>query len=342
MLKQLNVKKNLVALSQYSLGEQPKEEDIQVMREVGLDMMSPFKEEDEHLLVTLHSLVTLQATSNTPMPYSRTGTWWKSGLGFQHTDPVSDIRGGGLLSLKNLIYFIANHPRASTEMIKKRANRQLTQDNTYTSFPWACAGINLTRLLAMEYEIIRESGMTNTGTNAKYSNKTSWRYISSANGFNRMYVCLFLLLDRLWDEMGATYMDFNRVLQAVSEEFSMQLALSTSLTNLENRVHKRVQFVDPDVSYNSLPEATVATEPMYDMESQSSYFSTTRSDSCSSNFENPLISFITAQIPSYDSVVETLVPTPPQDNIPDLLCGDYERDQPISMRRRTPYSMQIV
>lgn len=349
MLKHFPVKQTLVSLSQFTMGQQPKANEISAIEHLGHQILRPYTDNDEHLLVTLHSLVTLQSTSNVPTPYSRNGMWWKTGLGFQHTDPVSDIRGGGLLSLHNLIYFLANHPRKATNMLKKRANRQLTEENTFTSFPWACAGINLTRLLALEFEVIRPSGMSNAGNNAQYSNKTSWRYLCEANGFNRMFVCVFLLLDYFWDEMNATYMDFNRVLKVVSEEFSMQLAMSTSLSNLENRIHKRIQFIDPEyVDYKSLPEAAspVNTFPLLDMESQC--FS---ASSSSQSESNSLFDFLTSQIPSYNEVVEALVPTPSStistpgvtDCVPDFLCGDFEPEQhQLSVRRRTPYSMQIV
>jgi hypothetical protein len=331
MWKQFNMKSTLVSLSQFSLGEHPTPQEVGALQSLALELSQPYSDaEHEHLLVSLHSLVVRQSLSNfSPPPYSRTGEWWKYSLGFQHTDPTSDIRGGGILSLNNLNYFLANHPVKALHMINSRANRPLTADNTYTSFPWACAGINLTRILALEFQIISDTGFGNTGLGATYNKKTSWRYILESNGFNHMYVCLFLLLDCLWNEMQATYMDFNNVLKKVSEEFQTHLALSTSLTNLENRIHKRVNFVDLDVvDYTTLPDAELDLEDQsWKKENDQSFYS--KGSDCG----NPLYDFFANHIPSYDDVMDTLVPTPE---------NTIQRENPVAFRHNTPYNMQIV
>ena len=363
MFKQLNLKKSLITLSQFSMGDEPNVDQVKSIQSLGLDLSKPFTEmQDEHLLISLHSLITRQSVSNTSQaPYSRTGVWWKHSLGFQRTDPVSDIRGGGILSLHNLIYFLANHPKTATQMIHSRANRPLSADNTYPSFPWACAGINLTRSLALEFDIIQPSGLSNTGLNAHYSKKTSWRYISEENGFNRMYVCLFLLLDCLWEEMNATYMDFNHVLEATSEEFKLHLALSSSLTNLENRVHKRVDFVDPDISdYTSLPPPAAHPDPSsessptyhdmmeggqlsqdhWDYQRPVSSSQSRNLDLCSPKdtdtdtdtatlSTSPLLNFLATQLTvpsySYEGLMASLVPEPEASCLPDFLCGEQQQ-----------------
>lgn len=334
----------MVSLSQYSLGDQPNATEVGVLQSLALEASKPFTEtEDEHLLFTLHSVVTRHSVSNaSPTPYMRTGTWWKYSLGFQHTDPISDIRGGGVLALQNLIYFLTNHPRNAFRMIKSRANQSLTDDYRYPSFPWACAGINLTRVLAIEYEIILPSGKFNTGINAQYHKKTTWKFISEPNGFNRMYVCLFLLLDRLWDEMGATYMEFNHVLKAVTDEFRHLLALSKSLTNLENRVHQRVKFVDPDIDssdYTTLPEAATIGKmqrgsSFFDIECQEQEYcehETNRSFSAQSGDNEsdahttityPVYNFLTANLPSYDTFMSSLVPEPMGSALPNYFRGE--------------------
>ena len=363
MFNPQSLKKSLVSLSQFSLGTAPSHEQLDVTHSLALDLSKPFVDsQDTHLLTTLHSLITRQVVSNTPPPlYSRTGEWWKWSLGFQHSDPVSDIRGGGILSLKNLIFFLANHPLKATQMIKSRSGQIVSADQTYPSFPWACAGINLTRVLALEFEIVLPTGCVNTGINAKYSKKTTWSYLMEENGFNRMYVCLFLLLDCLRDEMGATYMDFNYVLKAVTEEFSMLLALSSSLSNLENRVHQRVNFMDPDVGdYTSLPEApSLDREISFDMEGQSRSSERNDDDLVNRNEsteEGPLLSFLSSHMPSYDQVVSTLMPSSTEPILPDFISSHTDHDkqkayqqqyeqqcgQHNSMQHMTAYNLQIV
>lgn len=346
----MNLKKSLISLSQYSLGEYPSPSELEAIQSFGLTLSKPFIEaDDHHLLVTLHSLITRQIVSNSiPPEYSRTGDWWKWSLGFQHSDPVSDIRGGGVLSLHNLIYFLSNHPMKAISMIKSRQNRSLTVEHTYPSFPWACAGINLTRMLALEFEIVLPTGFVNTCQNAYHTKKTTWSYLLEENGFNRMYVCLFLLLDRLWDEMGATYMDFNKVLKVVSEEFSLQLALSSSLVNLENRVHQRIHFVDPDVrDYTVLPEAapalTRSLSSFFDMESQEE----NSIQSPEKNEESPpYYSYLTSHIPSYDQVVTTLLPSleepEPSSSTTAYQQPPYEFEHFQHQNHTVPFNLQIV
>lgn len=351
----MNLKKSLISLSQYSLGDYPNPSEVEAIQSFGLTLSKPFIEtEDHHLLVTLHSLITRQIVSNSVSPeYSRIGDWWKWSLGFQHSDPVSDIRGGGILSLHNLIYFLSNHPIKATSMIKSRQGRSLTAEQTYPSFPWACAGINLTRILALEFEVVLPTGFVNSCQNACHTKKTTWRYLLEENGFNRMYVCLFLLLDRLWDEMGATYMDFNQVLKNVSEEFSLHLAMSSSLVNLENRVHERIHFIDPDVrDYTMLPEANSpgtqglprSLSSFFDMESQEE--SGNQSSEVTKEEEVPLYSYLTSHIPSYDQVVTTLLPSLDE---PASSSGafayhqsPYEFEHFQHQNHTVPFNLQIV
>mmetsp|Transcript_24723 Transcript_24723/g.41806 ORF Transcript_24723/g.41806 Transcript_24723/m.41806 type:complete len:362 (+) Transcript_24723:66-1151(+) len=361
MFKQMNLKKSLISLSQFSLGDYPGPTELEVIQSLGLTLSKPFIEaEDQHLLVTLHSLITRQFVSNSvPPEYSRIGDWWKWSLGFQHSDPVSDIRGGGILSLHNLIYFLSNHPIKATSMIKSRQGRSLTADHTYPSFPWACAGINLTRILALEFEIVLPTGFVNTCQNAQHTKKTTWSYLLEENGFNRMYVCLFLLLDCLWDEMGATYMDFNNVLKAVSEEFSLHLALSSSLVNLENRVHQRINFIDPDVrDYSMLPEAHESVTPpaltrslssFFDMEGQEDSTTSNSNQTSEMTEEAPLYSFIASHMPSYDQVVTTLLPLLDEPEPESSATSSSQYQQPPyefehfqHQNHTVPYNLQIV
>jgi hypothetical protein len=356
MFKDLNIKKSLITISQFSMGDYPTEDEVACIQSLGLTMTKTFNDrEDEHLLQSLYTLTTRQSKTSI-VPYSRIGEWWKYGLGFQHIDPVSDIRGCGILSLQNLIYFLRVHPKKAGLMLKARAQQPLTE-NAYHSFPWACAGINLTRMLALEFEVILPSGFSNIGVDVNYSKKTCWRYLNVEDGFNRMFVCLFLLLDFFWDEMRATYMEFNKVLKAVSDEFILHLALSTSLIDLENRIHKRIQYIDPDVcDYTSLPDPE--TIPYDDIEGGQSFSSsdlrnesTTQSNlesisSVQDQNENPIFAMFTNHMPSYENMISTLVPEPADSSFPVFAtCEEKSSKQLMNHNNQqlaSPYCMQIV
>lgn len=66
---------------------------------------------------------------------------WKK-YGFQNQNPRSDFRGGGLLSLKQLMYFIKNNPQEIPEM-----------SNEANSFLFAVSSINITYFLIKYYHL---------------------------------------------------------------------------------------------------------------------------------------------------------------------------------------------
>lgn len=66
---------------------------------------------------------------------------WKT-FGFQNANPRSDIRGGGLLSLKQLIYFVKSNKSRTTEMAADNSN-----------FLFAVSSINVTYYLITYYHL---------------------------------------------------------------------------------------------------------------------------------------------------------------------------------------------
>ena len=64
---------------------------------------------------------------------------WVS-IGFQGSDPITDFRGGGLLSLSQLIYFCENYP-------EKARNLNVRASHPTKGYGLAITGINLTVLL---------------------------------------------------------------------------------------------------------------------------------------------------------------------------------------------------
>jgi hypothetical protein len=94
----------------------------------------PF-DEDLHL----HLLEDIYQLAISKRGFHRQGNCW-SYIGFQREDPVSDIRGGGILSLYNLIFFLEHHSDIARCMIIKRSDRE-----DGVNYPWAAAGVNITR-----------------------------------------------------------------------------------------------------------------------------------------------------------------------------------------------------
>lgn len=222
--------------------------EILVINKLGNRLSEAYSDLHEHLLRDIHRL------SGVQVPYQRIGKFWKY-LGYQNENPASDIRGGGLLSLDNLIYLLSTHPKMAQRMLHRQSRDNISSDNQMESYPWAAVGINITRYIATEFELIEPSGRLKT---SNFSPKTTWAYLSQTEGFNRLYCLAFFLLNFLWHEMKATYMQFPQVLSAMKTEFSSYLLSSSSLSELEIAIFHRVNYsFDPShgIDYTVLPES---------------------------------------------------------------------------------------
>jgi hypothetical protein len=196
---------------------------------------------------------------------ARVSEQWKR-IGFQGTDPATDFRGMGLLGLKNLLYFSAVHRDRWRRLIRDsiaRGNRD---------YPVAVAGISISQLVYELLRIQEiEAGASSPSNTASMpvplpavtSSSSSAAATaaagsgSSASGaagssgsvvpvsmqmllldhvhaFEEVYCMVFDLLDRLWDEMNATYMEYPKVFGQLRRICTDALANQpTSLTALE-------------------------------------------------------------------------------------------------------------
>lgn len=69
-------------------------------------------------------------------PEGRVTRAWGA-VGFQQADPATDFRGGGELSLKQLVHFATERRSMARRMIREPAEEA-------ARYPWACVGINIT------------------------------------------------------------------------------------------------------------------------------------------------------------------------------------------------------
>ena len=176
-------------------------------------------------------------------PFCRKGEGWQD-VGFQHTDPASDVRGGGELALQNLLYFAAHHTEVAIPMCRSRTETTLSaDDDSWPSYPWATAGINLTQLLA---EICHVVGPHGTRGDYDSAPEHFWHVFSSVDDFHELYSMAFVLLDCLFDEMDASYLRFNEVIAATRERLLAVLAQSPSSID-DVRVALRISILQPMV-----------------------------------------------------------------------------------------------
>jgi len=148
---------------------------------------------------------------------------WKD-LGFQGTDPKTDFRGMGVLGLKQHYYFVAHY----TDIYRKIVNEQMNRaENDY---PVAVAGINISQTLV---DLLTPQEV-NTEDLEKLSQEIYKLSIllSHESAFNEMYCIAFQVLNRMWDEMKASYMDFPNVLKVVRGQIND--VLNNKPMNIEN------------------------------------------------------------------------------------------------------------
>lgn len=311
----MNIKRKVLDLHQQCMGHPPSYTERSIVTDIGRKMTAPHSiAELEDILKAIHRASGIQA------PYSSRGRFWKS-LGFQNEDPISDIRGGGALCLENMLYFLTKHPLKSRSM---REHRSLSSVANYRweSFPWAAAGINVTQLVAVQFEAIDSTGQQKS---TNYSRKTYWSFIRPNDGFNRVYILAFLLLDTLWNEMNASYMQFPDVLAGVKDELANLLAISSSLSDMEQRVYRRVDYF-PNENYNDYDYTTLPSAPI----GANNEFEPHDVEECN-------ISFTKAPSSTYFPSVSA--------HIVDRICEPSYFDtsyQDSVLRKRTSYAMTLV
>lgn len=178
---------------------------LQRTKEVPYDKNNPKHEES---LLRLWALI----FPDSPLS-SRVSDQWKI-LGFQGTDPASDFRGMGLLGLQNLIYFAEKY----TDVFRAIVKRNVDRGNR--DYPAAVAGINITQLL---FEVLN----INKPINFNGPPLQIFRVLfDHPFAFEEMYCTIFQVLDRTWDEMNASYMEFPKVIAAVKRQIQDSLQVN--------------------------------------------------------------------------------------------------------------------
>uniref|UniRef100_K3WB85 ELMO domain-containing protein n=1 Tax=Globisporangium ultimum (strain ATCC 200006 / CBS 805.95 / DAOM BR144) TaxID=431595 RepID=K3WB85_GLOUD len=165
-------------------------------------------------------------------------------LGFQRGGPASDLRSSGLLGLYSLIYFV-NDPSSEFQRILERTRHGVSEGNM-KNYPLAIACINVSAVL-VETLGFGDAGTHSAGCSlnamktfvhliaqtvarAPYdreraasvstralSSYASWDEIvgeADNHVFEDIFCLLFPILDLLFVEMGAGYMEFGQVVDA--------------------------------------------------------------------------------------------------------------------------------
>lgn len=156
--------------------------------------------------------ITFPASINSPR--------WKE-MGWQGENPQSDFRGCGFLSLYLLTYFAEERPEEFVALMKKtRGNRSQWE------YPFAAAGVNITFMLMEILELKNiKINENNTGQALPREVQGFLKLLGNDEyALESLFIESFILLDKVWLEQEASYMEFSQVLVQVKHRVRKVLA----------------------------------------------------------------------------------------------------------------------
>ncbi|XP_061359698.1 uncharacterized protein LOC133303747 isoform X2 [Gastrolobium bilobum] len=146
---------------------------------------------------------------------------WKD-MGWQGKDPSTDFRGGGFISLENLLFFARNFPKSFQDLLRKQEG-----DRSVWEYPFAVAGVNITFMLIQMLDLEAVKPRTLVGA-------TFLKFLAeNETAFDLLYCITFKLMDHQWLSMRASYMDFNTVMKSTRRQLEKELLLE-DITRLED------------------------------------------------------------------------------------------------------------
>ncbi|KAK4377852.1 hypothetical protein RND71_004148 [Anisodus tanguticus] len=147
-----------------------------------------------------------------PLPSLKSELWKE--MGWQGSDPSTDFRGGGFISLENLIYFAKTYPESFQNLLHKRNGNRSEWE-----YPFAVAGINISFMLVQMLDL--QSGTPSTLAGIRFLELFS----EDDMAFDNIFCVAFEMLDAQWLAKRASYMEFNEVLKATRVQLERELAL---------------------------------------------------------------------------------------------------------------------
>ncbi|CAO2814354.1 unnamed protein product [Amaranthus hypochondriacus] len=138
---------------------------------------------------------------------------WKD-MGWQGSNPSTDFRGCGFISLENLLFFAQTYPVSFRRLLLKQDGNRATWE-----YPFAVAGINLTFMLIQMLDLFSEKPRCIPG------NKFVKMLGEDEEAFDILFCIAFEMMDAQWLAMNASYMQFNEVLQATRTQLEREMCL---------------------------------------------------------------------------------------------------------------------
>ncbi|XP_014490990.1 ELMO domain-containing protein A [Vigna radiata var. radiata] len=138
---------------------------------------------------------------------------WKE-MGWQGSDPSTDFRGGGFISLENLIFFAKTYPDSFQRLLNKQDGIRADWE-----YPFAVAGINISFMLAKMLDL-------QAGNPSSLSGICFLKLLEEDEmAFDNLFCVAFQMMDAQWLAKRATYMEFNDVLKCTRAQLERELTL---------------------------------------------------------------------------------------------------------------------
>mmetsp|Transcript_9693 Transcript_9693/g.23843 ORF Transcript_9693/g.23843 Transcript_9693/m.23843 type:complete len:606 (-) Transcript_9693:194-2011(-) len=193
----------------------PKEIEIELLRDLQRRARSSVHDKENETIVQDLLRRFWNSVQGGKKEFVAKGKEWQS-MGFQGEDPLTDFRAGGLLALENIVFFVEKYTELATNMIQRR-EMKMSEDGTFMqNYPWSAAGVNVTHTTMALFGLSTKGKTTDKND---LSQKTK-RYWELAIYFSEVYCVAFKLMDNKYSEMKATYLSFNKVLEASREELN--------------------------------------------------------------------------------------------------------------------------
>ncbi|KAL6543558.1 hypothetical protein OROGR_010055 [Orobanche gracilis] len=167
---------------------------------------------------------------------------WKE-MGWQGKDPSTDFRGGGFISLENLLFFAKTY----SSLLRKQAGKRAVWE-----YPFAVAGVNITFMITQMLDLDASEAMDFDMCCVwdEIFDKTFWVSAQEKFGFGYenewafdiLYCVAFMIMDKLWLAKNATYMEFNPfVLMIDLSTFGRIIICTSDADQVKESAHSRLK-----------------------------------------------------------------------------------------------------
>ncbi|KAI0492669.1 hypothetical protein KFK09_026945 [Dendrobium nobile] len=138
---------------------------------------------------------------------------WKQ-MGWQGKDPSTDFRGGGFISLENLLFFAKTFSGSFQRLLNKQGGNRAAWE-----YPFAVAGVNITFMIMQMLDL-------HSSKPRRFVRTVFIQMLAEDEwAFDLLYCVAFMVMDKQWLERNASYMEFNEVLRSTRVQLEKELLL---------------------------------------------------------------------------------------------------------------------